>query len=444
MKRMKIRRRTVLGSALSLPLSFSLSKASDLDDRDHQITDHERAFLIDMQRCCYQYFLEASDPTTALVSDRASTDGRSPSRQASIAACGFSLASHCVAAHHQWLPRGEIAERVRLLLRSLLEKADHHKGFLYHFLDRSTGRRMWKSEASTIDTALMIAGAMTVSTLFSDDEKIVELADALYCRVDWNWMLGSNDCMHMGWTPERGMIPNQWDRFSELIILVFLAIGAPQRPIPPRCWRAWQRESMLTFGGIEYLNYPPLFVHQYPLAFFDVREYRSPNGRDYFQNSVIAHKAHIDFLTRLGLKYPERLGHYSKDLWGLTSSDSESGYRDWGGPYQEGRIEPDRGIDGTLVPSAAAGGLPFVPEQSLRTLMLQKTRFEDAIYGRYGFVNAYNPVTHWVDPDVIGIDTGITLLMAENMMSGTVWDYFMRHPAAKRSLMLTGFKRISG
>ena len=443
MQSLMINRRDLLAAGLSVPLSLSCLRAFASKTSDYKMADHERAFLVDMQRCCYQYFLEASDPTTGLVSDRAATDGRSASPQASIAACGFSLASHAVAAHNQWLPRGEIADHVRLLLRSLVEKADHHEGFLYHFLDRSTGRRMWKSEASTIDTALLVAGAMTVSMVFADDKRIVELADELYRRVDWNWMLGSNDCMHMGWTPERGMIPNQWDRFSELVILVLLAIGAPQRPIPPRCWQAWQRASILTFGEVEYLHYPPLFVHQYPLAFFEMREYRSPGGRNYFENSVTAHLAQIEFLTRLGQKYPQQLGHYSEDFWGLTSSDSESGYRDWGGPYQAGRIEPDRGIDGTLVPSAAAGGLPFVPEQALHTLMLQKSRFDEAIYGRYGFVNAYNPATNWVDSDVIGIDTGITLLMAENLMSGTVWKYFMRHPAAKRSLALAGFKPMT-
>lgn len=402
----------------------------------------DTAFLQSMQQRCYRFFVDAAHPATGLVSDRAATDGSSFSDQASIAACGFALAAHCVAAEQGWAENGEAADRTRLLLRTLVERAAHERGFLYHFLDRKSGRRIWKSEASSIDTALVVAGAMTASAYFHNDKKIVDMADELYRRIEWSWMLGDNNCFHMGWTPEHGMIVHQWDRFSELVLLVLLAIGAPENPVPPRCWQAWKRTPMLTFQNVQYLSYPPLFVHQYPHAFFDFRDYRSPSGRSYFENSVIAHQSHIHFLTQLGRKYPEQLGHYGPQFWGITSSDSDAGYRDWGGPYQDGRVEPDRGIDGTLVPSAAAGALPILPAAAIQTLREQHLRFGDAIYGRYGFVNAYNPTTSWIDSDVIGIDTGISLLMADNLLSGTVWNAFMRHPAATAGLRLAGFRQI--
>ncbi|WP_231753305.1 glucoamylase family protein [Rosistilla carotiformis] len=401
-------------------------------------------FLTDMQQRCYRYFVEAADPATGLISDRAAADGSAASEHSSIAACGFGLVAHCIAADHQWLPRGEIIDRVGLLLRTLVECGEHERGFMYHFLNRADGRRTWNSEASTIDTALLIAGAMTAAVWFEEDEQIVQWADELYRRVDWNWMLGSNDCMHMGWTPERGRIPYQWDHFSELVLLVLLAIGAPENPIPSRCWQAWKRTPTLTFGDQEFLSYPPLFVHQYPAVFFDFREVRSPSGRNYFNNAVIAHRAQIQFLTDLGRKYPDQLGHYGPKLWGITSSDSDAGYRDWGGPYQDGRCEPDRGIDGTLVPSAAAGALAFVPQQALETLRYQKMEFGDAIYGRYGFVNAHNPATGWVNSDVIGIDTGISLMMAENLLSESLWKGFARHPAAIDALRMAGFSGHDG
>jgi hypothetical protein len=46
-------------------------------------------------------------------------------------------------------------------------------------------------------------------------------------------------------------------------------------------------------------------------------------------------------------------------------------------------------------------------------------------WGRYGLVDAFNPLTGWYNPDVLGIDLGITMLMAENARSGFVWDTFM-------------------
>ena len=438
-----MKRRTLLAAGLTLPFTLAGfdGRLSDMNTSSaHTWTMNNRSeFLRDMQRRNYQFFLEAVHPTTGFVADRAATDGSTTSTYASSAACGFALASHCVAADNGWGDRQEIAQRVKQLLSSLLNQAAHQHGFVYHFFDAADGSRAPQSEASSIDTALMIAGAMTAAVAFADQPEIVQMADHLYRRVDWKWMLGDNNCLHMGWTPEEGIIPYQWDSFSELVILVLLAIGAPENAIDGSCWQAWRREPVLRDSDGEFLSYPPLFVHQYPMAFFDFRNLRSPSGRSYWDNSTRGHLAQIDFLTELGRRYPDQFDHYGSDFWGITSSDSEAGYRDWGGPYEDGRFEPDRGIDGTLVPSAAAGGLAIVPHQATHTLLQQYTQFGDKIYGRYGFTNAYNPVTGWVGRDVIGIDTGISLLMAENSLSGGVWKHFMQHPAASRALRKAGF-----
>jgi len=42
---------------------------------------------------------------------------------------------------------------------------------------------------------------------------------------------------------------------------------------------------------------------------------------------------------------------------------------------------------------------------------------------------------------VIGIDAGITLLSAENLRTGRVWQWFMANPAPQRALDLVGMKR---
>lgn len=438
-----MKRRTFLAGGLMLPAltaNFTHAEPTFVGIPSPNRPD-DQAFLDDLKKRCYRYFLEASHPVTGLVPDRAATDGSWLSPHASSAACGFALASHSVAAKAGWAPRGETADRVRLLLRSLVQLAEHERGFVYHFFSTADGRRMHQCEASSIDTALMLAGSVCAASTFSEDTEIVELADVLYRRVDWQWMLGDNDCLHMGWTPETGMLSSQWDTYSELILLVLMGIGAPQSPIPPRCWNAWRREPVLQHEGESFLGYPPLFVHQYPMAFFDFRNRRSPSGRSYWQNAIRAHRAQIGFMDSLSTAYPREFGHYGQDLWGLTSSDSQQGYRDWGGPYDHGRIEPDRGIDGTVVPSASAGGLAILPKEALHTLRFQRERYGEQIYSRYGFVNAYNPISNWVGTDVIGIDTGITLLMAENLQSEGVWDAFMSHPTSTRALQLAGFRQ---
>ena len=105
----------------------------------------------------------------------------------------------------------------------------------------------------------------------------------------------------------------------------------------------------------------------------------------------------------------------------------------WGGPPSTGPI------DGTIVPSASAGSLPFLPGPVMRVLHTIKNSYPYA-YTKYGFVNAFNPLTGWYDTDVIGIDTGITLLMAENARSGFVWHTFMKSKEAQRGMARAGFK----
>jgi hypothetical protein len=105
----------------------------------------------------------------------------------------------------------------------------------------------------------------------------------------------------------------------------------------------------------------------------------------------------------------------------------------WGGPPENGPI------DGTVVPSAAAGSLPFLPPATLRVLKNIKNRYVPNAWSRYGFVNAFNPLTKWYDTDVIAIDTGITMLMAENLRTGFVWKTFMKSPEAQRGLLRANF-----
>jgi hypothetical protein len=55
-------------------------------------------------------------------------------------------------------------------------------------------------------------------------------------------------------------------------------------------------------------------------------------------------------------------------------------------------------------------------------------------------VNAFNPLKGWYDSDVVAIDTGITLLMAENARSGFIWDIFMKNREAILGMQRAGFK----
>ncbi|MDT8871688.1 glucoamylase family protein [Komagataeibacter rhaeticus] len=89
--------------------------------------------------------------------------------------------------------------------------------------------------------------------------------------------------------------------------------------------------------------------------------------------------------------------------------------------------------DGTIAPTAAAGSIAFAPEIVLPTLRDMKNRYGQKIYGRYGFVDAFNPSFHsgqsyWTDSEYLGIDQGPILLMIENWRTGLVWNVMKRNP----------------
>jgi hypothetical protein len=400
------------------------------------LSKKDDAFLEDLSQRNFRFFWEQADPKTGLVPDRAGADGKAPrmagtSNVASVASTGFGLSALCAAAERGWISPKQARERAKLTLRFLKDSAPQEHGFFYHFIDSRTGARAWSSEVSSIDTALLLTGALTARQCFSDDTELVSLATALYERVDFPWMMrGEPPLLSMGWTPESGFIPARWDSYSEHMMLDLLAIGSPSHPISPDEWDRWRRDYV-TYSSFTYVaGDKPLFIHQYSQAYVDFRGKRDGHKIDYFQNSVTATLAQRAFFTDLSKEIPT----YSKDIWGLTASDSSHGYTAWGAPPR------DPSIDGTVVPCAAGGSLMFTPEESIAALRAMKERYGEKIYGRYGFVDAFNPATGWTDQDVIGIDQGITLLSAENLRGGKVWGWFMKNPEIGRAMKTVGFE----
>jgi hypothetical protein len=397
----------------------------------YQLSPADDRFVEDLSRRSFAFFWEQADVRTGIIRDRSRTDGGPASEEAahvgSIASVGFGLSGLCIAAARGWQPRGSAIDRAETTLRWFAEKMPHEHGWFYHFVNLETGARAWQSELSSIDTALLLAGVLTVRRCFADDAEVVRYADAIYRRVDFQWMLaGSPTTLSHGWKPESGFLAGRWDRYCELMILYALAIGSPSHPIPAASWFAWSRPVM-NFGPYTYISWSdPLFVHQYSHAWIDFRRLREggPSAVDWFQNSVTATRAHRAFVLSLAAEFPG----YSDNVWGITASDSRKGYVAWGGPPRH------PAIDGTVVPAAAAGSMMFAPDITVPALREMHRRFGDRIYGPYGFADAFHPTDGWVNRDVIGIDLGITLLSAENLRTGRVWSWFLQNPEIATAL----------
>jgi hypothetical protein len=411
---------TIAGCGKHAPQSFVEPNGAPYEGTDEQLLD-------EIQRATFDFFWDEASPNTGQVKDRALANGNDSKKMASIAATGFGLTSLCIGDQREYGKHAEILERVRKTLRFLANDLPNEHGFFYHFVHMDTGQRWEKCELSSIDSSLLYCGVLTARQYFADQE-IKDLATKIYERVDWPWMLNGGRTLPMGWHPESGFLDSRWEHYCELMMIYLLAIGSPTHPLSPDTWNAWTRPK-IKYQGIEYISgNDPLFTHQYSQAWFDFRNKRD-NYADYFENSVKATRAHKLFCLSLHDRYPD----YSENLWGISASDYVNGYTAWGGPPPQGPI------DGSVVPCATGGSLPFQFDDCIHVLRHIRGRYRDKAWTKYGFVDAFNPLTGWYDADALGIDLGITMLMAENYRTGFVWKTFMKNPEAITAMQKAGF-----
>jgi hypothetical protein len=390
--------------------------------------------LDEIEKAAFLFFWEQADPKTGQVKDRALAAGNDTRTVSSIAATGFGLTALCAGDQRGYQPKAAIRARVQATLNFVLNQLQPHgkNGFLYHFVDMRTGARAFNSEVSSIDTAILLCGVLMCREHFSKDAQIPGLATQIYNNVNFAWMLNGGTTLSMGWKPENGFLVARWNSYSELMMLYLLAMASPTFPIPASSWSAWSR-PVIHYQGLSYISgSDPLFVHQYSHAWFDFRG-KKDAFTNYSQNSITATQAHRLFCLSLAGQYSD----YSADLWGITASDSQKGYVAWGGPSAQGT--PIGPVDGSVVPCAAAGSLPFDFTETIRVLHWIRGHYPRA-WQRYGYVDAFNPLTSWYDADVIGIDLGISILMAENQRTQFIWNTFMKDPAAQTGMKLAGFR----
>ncbi len=395
------------------------------------------ALLEEIRERAAHYFLDRADPATGIVYDRAPADGKlrgGEERTGSIAATGFGLSALCVAARHGYLPQSQCEQRILGTLRFLAERAPQQHGFFPHYLHARTGAPASGSEYSSIDTALLLAGALHARRSLNS-AAAERLASLIYERVEWPWMLGDRGeaTLSMGWMPDSGFLPARWDTYSECLLMYLLAIGSPTHPLQQRSWNAIVRNTF-DYGGIRFISsFGALFIHQYLHIWADVRGLRDGYA-NYFENSVSAVRAHKTWCMLQHGRYP----WVDERVWGFSASDSDLGsYMAWAAPPIVGSW------DGTLAPHAAGGSLPLMPEECIVVLKAMREH-HPRCFRRYGYVNAFNPGADggkgWFDTDVIASDLGLTMLMAENHSTGSVRAEFMRNAEMRHALAATGFR----
>ena len=422
-----------------------------------------------VQRAAFSYFLEYSNGANGLVADNSSRDA-----PCSIAAVGMALSCYIVGVERGWITRSEALARTLTTLRFFANapmgpdtsKTTGHKGFFYHFIDMETGHRFGTTELSSIDTVLLLGGVLFAAQYFdrpdADEAEVRRLATRLNDAVDWRWMLGQGPFVAMGWNPETGFIASQWDRYNEATLLYLLALGSPTHAIDPGLWTIYTNAFDHSWGerwGERHLFFPPHFGHQYSHVWADFRGIRDPwlrrHDLDLFENSRRATRAQRNY----AIANPNHCRGYDGEVWGLTACDGPGDFKaDIAGRTREffsySARGPDDRDDGTIAPTAMAASINFEPALVTAGLAAMHRRYGSAIYGKYGFLDSFNPtltalpegktLLHgrivpglcWVDTDYLGIDQGPIVAMIANHRDDFIWQR-MRNCRP----LVTGLKR---
>ncbi len=420
------------------------------------------ALLHKLQCETFNYFLNETNPANGLVIDKTAENW-----PASIAATGLALACYPVGVERGCMTRDAAVARTLATLRFFWNSpqgpepdATGYQGFYYHFLDMQTGRRAWQCELSTVDSAFLLAGALTAAMYFdagtADEREIRELADALYRRANWQWAQDQGATVTHGWTPESGFLPYRWEGYDEALLLYVLGLGSPTYPLPENSYTAWSSSYKWAHCcGQDYLYAGSLFIHQLSHVWIDFRgiqdDFMRDKGIDYFENSRRATYAQQQY----AIENPRKFEGYGSHCWGITASE---------GPGPEtlevngitrqffdyvARSVPNGPDDGTLAPWAVAASLPFAPEIVLPTLDYCIYKAQLTEFNRYGFKASFNP-THpgtpgnaygwWVSPWHFGLNQGPIVLMIENYRSDLVWRLMRSCPAIVNGLRRAGFR----
>ena len=211
----------------------------------YSLSSEDDAFLDRLERASILFFWEQADPQTGQIRDRAVVNGVNEDRPgfdytfdeikknnniksftivSSIASTGFGLTALIIAHKRGYIDKAAIETRIHNTLDFILNHLDGTHGFYYHFVDMKTGKRFWDCELSSIDTALLMNGVISVREYFKNDAHLRDMAQAIYDRADYRWFWNeTTSIISMGWFPETGFLQGDatWNRLvrKEKILL---------------------------------------------------------------------------------------------------------------------------------------------------------------------------------------------------------------------------------
>jgi hypothetical protein len=397
----------------------------------------ETALLEAVQRQSFGFFWDAAEKASFLARDRCTTTSVPGNDLVAVGGSGFGIMALIVAVERGWVARKAAVTRLARML-DCLAKATCYHGAYPHFLHGKTGLTIPFSRkddgGDLVETAFLMMGLLTARQYFDQvsEAGIRGRITQLWEEVEWNWYAQDHDVLSWHWSPNNGFAMNHHIRgWNECLITYVLAAGAPRYPIAPNLYESGfcqgpDYRNGKTYYGVTLPLGPelggPLFFAHYSFLGLDPHDLKDRHA-NYWQQNVAQTKINLAHC----IANPGKFKNYSADCWGITASDDPDGY-DAHAPGND---------NGTISPTAALSSFAYAPEAAMRALraFLDKP----GIWGRYGFVDAFNDTRGWRAKTYLAIDQGPIVVMIENYRTGLLWKLFMAVPEVRRGLVKLGF-----
>jgi hypothetical protein len=350
-----------------------------------------------------------------------------------------------VAVERKWISR-DTAAKFLLKLVNFLLKADSYHGAFPHWMNGATGKTIPFSRkddgADLVETSYLFQGLLCARQYFNATNEIeTEFRNRLswmWPDIEWNWFTnGGQEVLYWHWSPNNGWAMNFPVRgFNECLIMYILAASSPNEKysVSPAVYHRGWAESIFFKNGKEFygIKLPlgfdyggPLFFSQYSFLGLDPRGLKDRYA-DYWEqnrNHTLINREHA-------IRNPNKFKGYGEHCWGLTASDTYTGYA---------AHSPTEDL-GTISPTAALSAFPYTPEYSMKALRHFYEKLGDKIWSEYGFVDAFNETKNWTASSHLAIDQGPIIVMIENYRSGLLWKLFMSCPEIQNGLKRLGFE----
>lgn len=405
--------------------------------------DRIRQLLDTWQHKTFNYFTDGADPASGMALEGS---GRTQDNVLTTGGTGFGLMALVVGTERGWISRDQAAGQILRIL-NFLDKVDRYEGVWSHWYNFDGSQHAFEAaqeEAGDIvETSFLVSGFLCVEQYFNamtDKEiKIRKIIDRFWNTINWRHYANNSDELSWYWSQKTG-------EFSELKVggnwnetwSVWLqALAAPEghNMTPEQYKKSWLRNGALyqprnSYGYAYKLGWDrigPLFFSHYSFLGYNPRQMH--DGTVFYWDQNVKH-------TMINRHYcltdASKTYLYDEGNWGLSAC---YGTPDAEWVYHAREAHPDHD-DGVITPTAALSAYPYTPFYSTQVLLSLAKR--TALYGEYGFGDAYRPSTGSVEKRHLAIDQGPIVVMIENYRSGLIWNLMMDNPRVRRGLELAG------